>query len=86
MAHPDRGPYPRYASGLNQVEVYFSVIQRKVLTPNDFALLDELQDRLHRLHEHYEQVARPFEWKFSRARLEALLLKLTPLKTRSRAA
>jgi hypothetical protein len=75
-----------HASWLNQVEIYFSVIQRKVLTPNDFASLAELEDRLLRFQEYYEQVAQPFEWKFTRADLDALLLKLTAHETRSRAA
>ena len=33
---------PVHASWLNQIEVYFSVIQRKVLTPNDFLDLAEV--------------------------------------------
>src|SRR2546422_3764983 len=35
-----------HASWLNQVEIYFSVVQRKVLTPNDFTSLAEVEDRL----------------------------------------
>ena len=41
---------PVHASWLNQVEIYFSIIQRKVLTPNDFASLEEVEQRL-RLYE-----------------------------------
>jgi hypothetical protein len=67
---------PVHASWLNQVEVYFSIIQRKVLTPNDFASLADLKDRLFKFQEHYEAVARPFEWKFTRHDLDALLTKL----------
>jgi hypothetical protein len=37
---------PNHASWLNQVEIYFSIVQRKVMTPNDFASLSELEDRL----------------------------------------
>ncbi len=37
---------PVHASWLNQVEIYFSIIQRKVLTPNDFATLDAVRLRL----------------------------------------
>src|SRR5213079_1003283 len=37
---------PVHASWLNQVEIYFSVVQRKVLTPNDFSSLADLQQRL----------------------------------------
>jgi hypothetical protein len=67
---------PVHASWLNQVEVYFSVVQRKALTPNDFQSLAELDDRLLGFQEHYEQVAKPFEWKFTRRDLRRLLSKL----------
>lgn len=67
---------PFHASWLNQVEIYFSVVQRKVLTPNDFASLAALEARLLRFQEHYERVARPFEWKFTRTDLARLLSKL----------
>jgi hypothetical protein len=64
---------PVHASWLNQIEIYFSIIQRKVLTPNDFTSLAEVEDRLLRFQEHYEQIAAPFEWKFTRADLHDLL-------------
>ena len=65
-----------HASWLNQVEVYFSVLQRKALTPNGFTTLAELEDRLLRFQEHYAAVARPFEWKFTRRDLARLLARL----------
>ena len=37
---------PVHASWLNQIEIYFSVVQRKVLTPNDFPDLATLEQRL----------------------------------------
>jgi hypothetical protein len=67
---------PVHASWLNQVEIYFSVVQRKVLTPNDLPSLAKLRGRLLRFHHHYERVARPFQWKFTRTDLAALLTKL----------
>jgi hypothetical protein len=67
---------PVHASWLNQVEIYFSVIQRKVLTPNDFADLHDLEARLLCFESHYEQVARPFQWKFTRRDLERLLQRI----------
>ena len=67
---------PVHASWLNQVEVYFSVVQRKALTPNDFQSLAELEDRLLGFQEHYQQIAKPFEWKFTRRDLRRLLSKL----------
>jgi hypothetical protein len=66
---------PVHASWLNQIEIYFSIIQRKVLTPNDFASLAEVENRLLRFQEHYEQIAAPFEWKFTRADLDALMVR-----------
>jgi hypothetical protein len=66
---------PIHASWLNQVEIYFSVLQRKVLTPNDFESLSELQDRILAFQELYETIARPFEWKFTREDLKKLLTK-----------
>jgi hypothetical protein len=67
---------PVHASWLNQVEVYFSVIQRKVLSPNDFLSLVELEQRLTAFERHYELVAKPFEWKFTREDMNKLLAKL----------
>ena len=67
---------PVHASWLHQVEIYFSVLQRKALTPDDFALLGELEERLFAFGERYEQVANPFEWKFTRRDLRRLLRKL----------
>ena len=67
---------PVHASWLNQVEVYFSVIQRKVVFPNDFQSLADVEDRLLRFERHYEAVAKPFQWKFTRRDLCALLDRL----------
>lgn len=64
---------PVHASWLNQIEIYFSIIQRKVLTPNDFSDLAVLGDRLARFERHYEVIAKPFEWKFTRADLSELI-------------
>ena len=68
---------PVHASWLNQVEIYFSVIQRKVLTPNDFASLAQVAERLLAFQLYYEQIAQPFEWKFTRADLHELMNKIT---------
>src|SRR5574337_246319 len=67
---------PVHASWLNQVEIYFSIVQRKVLTPNDFASLDEVEERL-RLYEVLSNgEPRPFQWKFDRKKLTAFLERL----------
>jgi hypothetical protein len=64
---------PTHASWLNQVEIYFSVVQRKVIVPNDFHNLDEVENRLLDFQEYYQQIATPFEWKFTKADLKDLL-------------
>ena len=67
---------PVHSSWLNQVEIYLSICQRKVLTPNDFADLAAVEQRLLAFQRHYEQAATPFEWKFTRADLAVLMKRL----------
>jgi hypothetical protein len=69
---------PVHASWLNQVEVYFSMIQRKVLTPNDFANLEELRVRLRLYEELSNRSPKPFQWKFTREKLEVWLQRVKP--------
>jgi hypothetical protein len=66
---------PIHASWLNQIEIYFSIVQRKVLTPNDFPSLAAVKQRLLAFQTHYEAMAEPFEWKFTRHDLAWLLNK-----------
>ena len=67
---------PVHASWLNQVEIYFSIIQRKVLTPTDFTNLEAIQLRLALYEELSNQKPTPFQWKFDRTKLTALLAKI----------
>ena len=67
---------PRHASWLNQIEIYFSIVQRKVLTPNDFATLAALEHYLMAFQHRYQLAAQPFRWTFTRADLHQLLAKL----------
>ncbi|MEZ5351416.1 MAG: transposase [Bryobacteraceae bacterium] len=67
---------PVHASWLNQIEIYFSIIQRKVLTPNNFTSLDQLAERLFDIQYYWQATAQPFEWKCSKADLAKLLAKL----------
>jgi hypothetical protein len=62
---------------LNQGEIYLSICQRKVLTPNDFADLAAVEQRLRAFERRYEQSAKPFEWRFARADLALLIKRLT---------
>ena len=67
---------PIHASWLNQIEIYFSIVQRKALTPNDFTALADVEHRLLAFQRHYERLARPFKWTFTRRDLARLLAKL----------
>jgi DDE superfamily endonuclease len=67
---------PIHASWLNQIEIYFSVLERKALRPNDFTSLAALAQRILGFQRRYQAIARPFEWRFTRQDLRALLRKL----------
>jgi hypothetical protein len=69
---------PIHASWLNQVEVYFSIIQRKVLTPNDFPNLKAIRLRLALYEELTNRQPKPFAWKFTRQALENWLKRASP--------
>jgi len=77
-AHPRMVPVhgPVHASWLNQIEIYFSIIQRKVLTPNDFPCLQAVAERLERFERYFEEIGRPFEWKFTRKDLNDLIARM----------
>jgi transposase len=64
---------PVHASWLNQVEVVFSVIQRKVIKPADFEDGSALAARLLAFQDRYNATAVPFDWKFTRAKLNDLM-------------
>ena len=71
---------PVHASWLNQIEIYFSVVQRKVLTPNDFATLATLEHCLLAFQHRYQAMAQPVRWTFTRADLHRLLANLTAVR------
>ena len=73
---------PVHAGWLNQVEVYFSIVQRKVLAPNDFADLGQIERRLLEFERHYEQIAQPFRWKFTRRDLHNILNRIPTTELR----
>lgn len=60
---------PVHASRLNQTEIFFSIVQRKVLTPNDFPNTEVLKDRVLGFEERYNAKAQPFKWTFTRQKL-----------------
>jgi transposase len=67
---------PTHASWLNQIEIYFSILQRKALTPMDMADREVVKERILGFQDHYNQNARPFNWKFGRVEFDAWLKKL----------
>jgi transposase len=67
---------PRHASWLDQAEIYFSVVQRKALTPNDFTSLTQIRERLAAFEARYNAIARPFNWKFTHDDLNGLLRRI----------
>ena len=67
---------PVHASWLNQAEIFFSILQRKVLTPNDLTDLDALTARILAFQDRYNTTATPFDWRFTRADLDRLLQRI----------
>ncbi len=72
---------PIHASWLNQIEIYFSILQRKVLQPNDFADPASLERAIVDFERYYTRIAEPFEWRFTRADLNRLLARITSEQT-----
>ena len=68
---------PVHASWLNQIEIYYSIVQRKLLEPNDFDSLAELARTLNAFEYHWNEIAEPFDWNFTRDDLAAVLERLT---------
>jgi DDE superfamily endonuclease len=71
---------PIHASWLNQVELYFSVLQRKVLEPNQWSSMADLEAAILAFGERYSAIATPFEWRFTRDDLRRVLTAL-PART-----
>lgn len=77
---------PVHASWLNQIEIYFSIVQRKVLTPNTFSDLFELENKLLLFQSYYETIAKPFEWQFTKKDLNNILNKISHVYSKTRVA
>lgn len=65
-----------HASWLNQVEIYSSVVQRKVVSPHDFTDLAQVGDRLRAFEDRYNATAQPFQWRVTTSDLDDLLARL----------
>jgi hypothetical protein len=72
---------PTHASWLNQIEMYFWILQRKALTPLDVANRAALAERILGFQEHYNQTAQPSHWKFTRDALQERLRAVTDTKS-----
>lgn len=68
---------PVHSSWLNQIEIYFSIVHRKALSPRDFPSLEALEQRLKWFAWHYNQYAQPFQWNFNQAKLEKFVERLS---------
>lgn len=68
---------PVHASWLNQVEIYFSIVQRKAISTGDFTDLDALAERILAFQEYYNQTAEPFHWRYTRQDLTDHLHRLS---------
>jgi transposase len=68
---------PVHASWLNQIEIFFSIIQKKVVSPNDFASLEQLSRTLLAFVDRYNQTAKPFSWKYTADDLKDLLRRIS---------
>ncbi|HVT37640.1 MAG TPA: transposase [Gemmatimonadaceae bacterium] len=69
---------PVHASWLNQIEIYFSILQRKALAPADFSSQGAVSDRIRGFAQHSQTIARPFAWRFTRRDLAQLLTRCIP--------
>lgn len=67
---------PIHASWLNQIEIYFSIVQRKVIKPANFNDLAALEQRLLAFEKRYNQTAQPFDWRYTKTDLNAYLDRL----------
>lgn len=77
---------PVHASWLNQLEIYFSIVQRKVLEPNDFEDVPAVARTLNEFERHWNEIAEPFEWNFTHDDLAALMERLSAHETQLRLA
>jgi transposase len=68
---------PVHASWLNQIEIFFSVIQKKAVSPNDFPSLEKLSETLLAFIDRYNQTAKPFNWKYTAGDLKDLLRRIS---------
>ncbi len=62
---------PTHASWLNQVELWFSIMERRLIRHGEFDSVDDLADRIIEFINAYNRAAKPFRWTY-----DARLLKV----------
>lgn len=63
---------PKHCSWLNQVEIWFGILSRKLLNRGDFCSLDDLQEKMTRFINYFnERLAKPFKWTYKGKALAA---------------
>ena len=63
-------PMPAF---LDQIEIWFSLLQRKLLQPKHFTSLNELEQAIQDFIRYYNQTAKPLEWSYTVEKLERKL-------------
>lgn len=78
QAHPNARlvHLPVHASWLNQIEIYFSILQRKAISPINFTDLDDLATRILDFQDRYNATAEPFDWRYTRDDLNDFLTRI----------
>jgi hypothetical protein len=59
------------------MEIFFSVIQKKALSPNDFPSVGKLSETLLAFVSRYNRTAEPFSWKYTASDLKDLLRRIS---------
>jgi len=61
---------PKNASWLDQIEIWFSILQRKLLQPNHFGSLEALKQAILSFIAYYNETAKPTQWSYTVEKLE----------------
>src|SRR6266487_2845370 len=56
---------PKHTSWLNQIEIWFSILVRRVIKRGNFRSVDALQERILAFVAYFNQTAKPFRWTYT---------------------
>lgn len=63
---------PKHASWLNQVEIWFSILARRLLRRASFKSLEDLKEKIEKFIEYFNTLfAKPFRWTYTGRTLQA---------------